>query len=235
MLWNFIDKVKKSFTLLEVLIVCGAFSIVIISIIWAINRSYAFMGSTRMKVRAINFAREWVEMMFNIRDTNWRENSWEKDKYWLRVWSWDVNFQKGVYILKEKDNGSGDIRIYADNLAVSEGNVENFYGDDFWRSENEANRNKSRLFFEWTYNYLSWKYENWNWTFDSVTWDVQDLLWNDGEFYRIVRVFDIVNKWSDCTMGDSCPKEMRFCVKVFYRYQWEHETELCSIMTNFEE
>lgn len=231
MLWNFINKVKKSFTLLEVLIICGAFSIVIVSIIWAINRSYAFMNSTRMKVRAINFAREWMEMMFNVRDTNWRENSWEKDKY--RLWSW-VKFDEGIYVLKEEKNATGDVRINATKLTVSD--IEGFYGDDFWRDENASSRNLARLSFTWTYNYLTWKYEGWVWKFDSTTWDVQDLLWNDGEFYRIVRVFGIVNKLpdSDCT-GDSCPKEMRFCVKVFYKHQWEHETELCSIMTNFEE
>jgi hypothetical protein len=35
--------------------------------------------------------------------------------------------------------------------------------------------------------------------------------------------------------NDSDPKEMRFCVKVFYRWNWEHSSELCSIMTNFME
>lgn len=231
MLSGFINKVKKSFTLLEVLIICGAFSIVIVSIIWAINRSYAFMGSTRMKVRAVNFAREWVEMMFNMRDTNWREKSWEKDAYWL--WTWSTKLGTGIYVLKEEKNGSGDTSIYAEGLSVLDAQIENFYnGDVFWEN---PKKDKARLTFTWTYNYLTWKYVSTWWKFEQATWDVQDLLWSDGEFYRIVRVYGVFDKLVDCTDSVGCPKEMRFCVKVFYRYQWEHETELCSIMTNFEE
>lgn len=226
MLWNFINKVKKSFTLLEVLIICGAFSIVIVSIIWAINRSYAFMSSTRMKVRAVNFAREWVEMMFNMRDTNWREHSWEKDVYWL--WTWSTKLKEGIYVLKERDNGSGDMYIYASGLNVSD--IDDFYNN--FRSSKV--KEQARLSFTWAYDYLTWKYDDWIWKFEQTTWNLQDLLWNDGEFYRIVRVYDIVNKIEDCS-DVSCPKEMHFCVKIFYRHQWEHETELCSIMTNFEE
>ena len=34
--------------------------------------------------------------------------------------------------------------------------------------------------------------------------------------------------------SDSDPKEMRFCVKVFYEFNGgHHSSELCSIMTNF--
>jgi hypothetical protein len=228
MLWNFINKVKKSFTLLEVLIICGAFSIVIVSIIWAINRSYAFMSSTRMKVRAVNFAREWVEMMFNMRDTNWREHSWEKDVYWL--WTWSTKLKEGIYVLKERDNGSGDMYIYASGLIVAPWEIDDFYSN-FRKSKVKE---QARLSFTWAYDYLTWKYDGWIWKFEQTTWNLQDLLWNDGEFYRIVRVYDIVNKIEDC-IDVSCPKEMHFCVKIFYRHQWEHETELCSIMTNFEE
>ena len=60
---------KKWFTLVEVLFVCSVFAIMVVWIILAINRSYTFMNNTRLQVRATNFAREWVEMMFNIRDT----------------------------------------------------------------------------------------------------------------------------------------------------------------------
>jgi hypothetical protein len=37
-------------------------------------------------------------------------------------------------------------------------------------------------------------------------------------------------------MKDWTPVEMRFCVKVFYDFNWwRHSSELCSIMTNFME
>jgi hypothetical protein len=72
------------------------------------------------------------------------------------------------------------------------------------------------------------------------------LIWDWLEFYRIVRVFGVYEKnkannpWSSdeatsAQMIDWTPAEMRFCVKVFYRWNWEHSSELCSIMTNFME
>jgi hypothetical protein len=65
------------------------------------------------------------------------------------------------------------------------------------------------------------------------------------DFYRIVRVYGIYCKSVDNKSNqeannafckeDSDPKELRFCVKVFYRnLSVPHSTELCSIMTNFE-
>ena len=63
---------KRGFTLAEVLIVCSIFAVMVIWIIFAINRAFLFMNNTRISVRASNFAREWVEMVYNIRDSNWR-------------------------------------------------------------------------------------------------------------------------------------------------------------------
>ena len=84
-----------------------------------------------------------------------------------------------------------------------------------------------------------------------ATGSLEELLkWNWTEFYRILRVYWIYCKNSQNTDDQSCldtstnlrdtiikaPKEMRFCVKVFYDgIEWKHSTELCSIMTNFME
>ncbi len=238
MLIDFKGRIKKSFTLLEVLIVCGFFSIVILAIIWAITRAYDFMNNTRMQVRAVNLAREWVEMVFNIRDTNWRKHSWERDKYWNNLWTWDVDnkFVPGVYVLNEWGNSSGDAYIYASDLNLAGNNLSKFYGDKFWDDEYSEKRENSKIVFTWTYSYLSWVYDGSSWTYQSATWDVKTLLWSEWDFYRVVRVYDVGGKWIGCPDGDACPKEMRFCVKIFYKNNTSRRsTELCSIMTNFEE
>lgn len=233
MLINLKDRIKKSFTLLEVLIVCGFFSIVILAIIWAITRAYDFMNNTRMQVRAVNFAREWVEMVFNIRDTNRRRHSGERDKYWNNVWTWDTKFTEGIYVLNEWKNSSEDVYVYASKLDV--GDIDNFYWDGFW-TESDTVREKSKIVFTWTYNYLSWVYDGSSWTYQSVTWDMKTLLWGEWDFYRLVRVYNVANKLNGCLDGDACPKEMRFCVKIFYKSNTaRRSSELCSIMTNFEE
>ena len=233
MLIDFKKRIKKSFTLLEVLIVCWFFSIVILAIIWAITRAYDFMNNNRLQVRAVNFAREWVEMVFNIRDTNRRRHSGERDKYWNNVWTWDVKFIKGIYVLKEWNNSSEDVYVYASKLNVNDGDIEDFYWDGFWTKHDEA-RETSKIIFTWTYSYLSWVYSDWNWTYQPATWDMETLLWSEWDFYRLVRVYDVVDKLGGCT-EDKCPKEMRFCVKIFYKNNTSRRSsELCSIMTNFE-
>lgn len=249
----------KWFTLVEVLLVCSVFAIMVVWIILAVNRSYVFMNNIRLQVRATNFAREWVEMVFNIRDTNRRRKSWEKDKYRIsNGYSWHINnsnkkaldggiLMEWIYVLKEKTTGSWDTYFYASWLIFWDNptnrlKIDNFYNDWndwFWSSTGtgESYRNAAKLTFSWTYYYPDPEFAGY-----TKTGSIQDLLWSETDFYRILRVYGVYcknanssNNTSTCDK-DSDPKELRFCVKVFYRNLWDpHSTELCSIMTNFEE
>ena len=253
-------KFKRNwFTMLEVILVCTVFAMLVTWIILAINRTYVFMNNTRVQIRATNLTREWMEMMFNIRDTNRRKCSWEKDKFWLYIGSWSANeekcdpgwylFEKWIYTIKEwRKNGSWDRFLYAQKLSdITPSEIEDFYELEWFFNEDKDNYNKARSWavvtFTWTYLYLSWSVATGN----VVTWNISDLLWNGVEFYRIVRVYGIYCKasdnpdpnrevgWGYC-YKDSDPKEMRFCVKTFYKMGvWHHSSELCSIMTNFME
>lgn len=200
-----------------------------------------------------------MEMVFNIRDTNWRKCSWKKDEFWLYLGSgetianessckagYDKLFKKWIYTIKEWRTGSWDRFVYAEPLSDidTDTEIEDFYEIE-WFFKNQEAYNKARSWaivtFTWTYTYLSWG--------EPVTWNISDLLlWDGVEFYRIVRVYGIYNKdatsptsndaissW-DPKLTDSTPKEMRFCVKTFYKMGiWNHSSELCSIMTNFME
>ena len=106
--------------------------------------------------------------------------------------------------------------------------VENFFGAAY-----SNQREASKIIITGDYSYYSW------WTLHTW-WKIADLLkvnWQD--FYRVVRVYWVYNKRSGCPNNkpEECPKEMRFCVKVFYTASlwWQHAKELCSIMTNFQE
>ena len=215
------------------------------------------MNNVRLQVRATNFTREWVEMVFNIRDTSWRRNSWEKDKHRLSNWySWYIyssntnrldwwTLTEWIYVLKEKTTGSWDTYFYASWLivwAANRAHIDYFYGDWFWDEGDDKyikSREAAQLSFTWTYYYPD---TDSNWVLHTETWSIQELLWSETDFYRILRVYGVYCKnntsptnTSGCPK-DSDPKELRFCVKVFYRNLWDpHSTELCSIMTNFEE
>jgi len=240
-------KFRRSwFTLVEVVLACSLFAIIVVWIILAINRSFVFMNNIKLSVRAANFAREWVEMVYNIRDTNWRKHSGERDQYWLNLWDrtqWfeERSFIKWVYVLKE-GNQDGNSYFYAKSLGIeSDTNIEDFYSNEwFWADQYVSARNNARLEFGWQ-QYSYYEYGD---DVSPVTVDVQDaLIWEWLEFYRIVRVFGVYKKNVDGTnieCDENCikswtPAEMRFCVKVFYVSQWKHSSEICSVVTNFME
>jgi len=242
---------RFSFTLVEVIVVCSMIAVMVIWIIFAINRAFVFMDNTRLAVRATNLAREWVEMVYNIRDTNRRKHSWEKDKYRLLTdpanatdsafyfW-WLPNYGEGKYfVIGEKTSLTGDTFVYATSVYVPNENGDEFYTLDWFFSEAyDGIRNKFKLDFTWTYSYYS----------GSVigTWNMEDLLgWSGITFYRVLRIYGVYKKNTDnpnnaCSDKATCltnwtPAELRFCVKVFYENKWYHASELCSIMTNFME
>ena len=230
---------KNAFTLVETMIVCTIFAIMVVWIILGINRAFVFMNNTKLDVIATNLAREWVEMVYNMRDTNWRKYSGEKDKHRTYWGTWNINLDSWIYVIKQWTTwASNDSYVYADFLTWDI----NFYDDMnvFFSEGEEADRDECKISFSWTYPYYSWGV--------IATWNLEDFLWWSGiEFYRVLRVY-----WVYCKNGtnldpnqvvdtnhcknDTDPKEMRFCVKVFYRNSWwKHAKELCSIMTNFME
>ena len=222
---------KKAITLAETIIVCTIFAIMVVWIILWINRAFLFMNNTKVLVRATNFSREWVEMVYNLRDTNWRKYSGEKDKHRLDMWTGSSKLTWWVYIIKEWTTWtSNDSYIYVESLTWNIDFYDNM--DVFFNENNGILREKSKISFSWAYSYYSGGM--------IVTWNLEDLLWWTGiEFYRLLRVYGVYCKNSGdanntACSSDSDPKEMRFCVKVFYEFNGgHHSSELCSIMTNF--
>lgn len=82
---------KKWFTLIELVIAIGIIGIWLIAVFVVLNSWFATMAQARWHVMAINLAREWSEIMFNLRDTNLHKRSGKKDLCWLNA--------KGVYAL----------------------------------------------------------------------------------------------------------------------------------------
>ncbi len=227
------------FTLAEIVILCSLFSFLILWVIVAINRSFTFVNNTRLAVRAANFAREWMEMMYNIRDTNRRKHSWGRDAYWLCIqedanWSCVKSFKQWFYTIEQGSNGAlkaEEINIwggcgysYIKDLYKSE---ETFFNDPVcaWDITTETKMEYSDVIAE----------------SDVMTGALLDGV----EFYRLVHVYGIYKKDVGNTntevsttteLTNWTPAEMRFCVKVFYRDgNWKHSSELCGLMTNFTE
>lgn len=235
---------KNWFTLVEVIIVWVVFAFIVVWIIWAINRSYMFMNNIKYQVIATNLAREWVEMMFNIRDTNWKKYSWKKDESWASFYKLGCP----MYAI-----GESSTWLYTTALSVPLLGCNNvpaniwrdvYDGSLFFNEQTNNNRNIQmfKVNLSWNYQYISGSIND-DWDIDRTnsTWSISDLLWNEIDFYRLVSIYGVYDKNKNdpdfrvTNLTDETPKELRFCVKVFYKTDKPHSSELCSVMTNFEE
>lgn len=71
--------------MIEILIVLLVFSTAIIVGINTASKSTQYLQRLRQQTIALNIAREGIEAMYNIRDTNRRRWSSQADQCWLKV------------------------------------------------------------------------------------------------------------------------------------------------------
>lgn len=226
---------KKSFTLIETLVVIVMISWGIVWILTVLNYAFSSLDKVKKDVIAINIAREWVETVVNVRDSNWIRWAWKKEQCFLKSdplndfwWDWcenDIWIWSGNYIL------SWDYMswIYYNKLisVTWELNMLNSI------SSEDANYAMCLKNSYW-YNCQWWPFNSW----DIAEW----------RFYRQIKwvwLFDKVNdrqiicdNWlDDDWFGNTCwttsAKEFRFCSKVEYLGTSIWKIELCSVITNF--
>ncbi len=71
--------------MVEVIIVLRVFSTALIIGINAVNNSSRYLNRLRQQTIALNIAREGIESMYQIRDTNRRRRSSQKDQCRLKA------------------------------------------------------------------------------------------------------------------------------------------------------
>ena len=76
---------KKGFTLIEILIVIFVISMGLILIIRGMSETHRYLSETAQKTIALNLAKEGIEAVYNLRNSNWRKWSDKKDECWLNV------------------------------------------------------------------------------------------------------------------------------------------------------
>ena len=78
-------KTLGGFTLIEVLVVVFVLSMGVIVIMQGIHKTTTYISETAQRTIALRLAREGIEGMYNIRNTNWRRRSDSRDKCWLKA------------------------------------------------------------------------------------------------------------------------------------------------------
>lgn len=255
---------KKGFTMVEVIIVLRVFSTALIIGINAVNNSSRYLNRLRQQTIALNIAREGIESMYQIRDTNRRRRSSQKDQCRLKAdplsdeWSSgcdnDPWIGKGHRVIQQEE---GNINLIKDDRVQGYSTEERGnYGvrdeDIYGNLENERQKDSES---GQTITENPWKiYQLHNidgeWidheSFSSLNQELKNTEnkkeWN---FYRVIRVQGLYSKdgnseltcsdGSDSNCGDSSAKELRFCSTIIYTRPYQGMVNICSIMTNFQE
>ncbi|MCX6822870.1 MAG: hypothetical protein NTX91_02640 [candidate division SR1 bacterium] len=224
---------KKGFTLWEILVIIVVISVGLMAIISLLTYGLNYVQKSRQRIIAINLAREGMESIYQMRDTNRQRRAGRKDQCWLKINPLldtnndecmnDTRMQSGSYILSTNEI-SGQNYLLLSGGSMSSLNIGN--GVD------TGDLNYSLC--------LSGGLRTACPGTISVT--------PEGRYFREIRGYGLFikdvpltgGKYMSCTSGvdylncgSSSAKEFRFCSKVVYMGYGTGEVELCGLITNF--
>lgn len=227
-------KKKTGFTLLEVMVIVVLIGLWLITVIEALKNSNTYLQKTRQKIIAINLAREGVEQMINIRNTNRQKRAGEKEITRLkRNPSID---ESPTGLSNDSWFGSGNYII----LTTTLNDQQYFYGSGINQAFiiGSGTSSSGNLQYALCESGGVWK---------ACPWQIpQSKEWY---FFRRIEGKWVFKKESSTTGGEPllCPtgwastdcstpsaKEFRFCSIVEYIGNGVGKVELCSVLTNFE-
>lgn len=223
---------KSGFTIREILIIIVIISIGLMSVVVVLTNGMKYVQKTRQKVIALNLAREWMEAVYQMRDTNWTRRAGVKDICWLktnplvneevdircaddpRMMSWAYVLQRLTLQWQEYFALTGifDSLNLADGVDTGDKQFSLCQQDGFWRNciwENSAT-SEGKYFrqIEWRGLFLK---------------DVATTWWTE----------IVCSSWINISCASNRAKEFRFCSKVAYVGDSVGEVELCGVLTNF--
>ena len=227
-------QISQAFTLIELIIVVVILWIGLIGVFLTLKNSYKFLQGIKEKTMAINFAREGVEWVFSVRNTNWQRWSGKKDQCWLKI----------NPLVDEGSEGCEDDTWF--------GSGKTYILDITWDQQYFYLKEQSPAFTPtWPITNDDWKYllcldptTNLIKACPNYSWRPSDYF-DPTLFFRQVRWWYLLDKnantFLNCSAGsdtncwDGRFEEKNFCVDVFY-FDWvKKKVTFCTVMTNFKE
>ena len=71
--------------MVEIILILVIIATALITIIQGISKTTQYISEMRQRTIALNLAKEGIEAVYNIRDTNWRRRSANTDECWLKA------------------------------------------------------------------------------------------------------------------------------------------------------
>jgi len=207
---------KKATSIVEAMIVT---LIVTLWVTWMYKiyfNSNALIDSTENKIKAINIAREWIEAMTNIRDTNWI-TLWSDYKNCWNTYNYNNACVWNIATITDIPNWSGWYIIYK--------NIKNN-----WQLKNYPTWNYSNPIYRT--NYIVWL--SWSW-FYTQTW-ITILTSNlKPVFTREIQISYIEDTNLDTIFTSNDEKMKVTSIVRWGDRSWnkEHEIKFESILSNW--
>lgn len=226
---NYYSKIKqyKSFTLIEVMLVIVMISFGLIWLLMSLSYGSSSLEKIRKEVIAINIAREGMEAVYNIRDTNWTRWSGRTSYCWL----------KANPLVDEGTSGcENDPWLTWSNYILS---GESMSWQQYFRLIADSSTLSLKDWISSQDNqYIMCMNNNLWYNCPGGTWYIKE--W---KFFRMIKWINLIDKntdsilnctdWSSSSCSDDSAKEYRFCSSVEYQWSTLGKVELCGVITNF--
>lgn len=76
---------RRAFTLLEIIVAIAVISVALSTAIYILHNSTQFLQTTEIKIKNTNLAREGIEAVFQIRNSNRLRRSGSRNQCWLKI------------------------------------------------------------------------------------------------------------------------------------------------------
>lgn len=257
-------KKKNWFTMVEIILILVIIATALITIIQGISKTTQYISEMRQRTIALNLAKEGIEAVYNIRDTNWRRRSANRDQCWLKI----------NPMIDEGGDGCENDTLFGggSRYAIISTGEPNYYAikrasreDDSSRAMNESkNLVKDHKKLQQQIKAITKRTQNnnsdphWNFRMHFVEGQRIDHdkflelqkkgkteALNQGIYRRWIAGWWIHSKETGTFIKciteqhpeckDASAKEFRFCSTVIYSSPYQGIVNLCAIMTNFVE
>lgn len=158
----------KAFTLLETLIVIMVFCIGILVVLNGLSQTLRNKDYANTQIKSAFFAREWIEMVFNLRDANYH-----KELPWNCIFQWNKNLTDEWCKENLQPWTVLKISMWSNNeyIYVETGSIDELDFDSIFTGY--------QIYFHTWNNVLNgatWYYYDYSWTEEEKTWFARYLL-----------------------------------------------------------
>lgn len=223
---------KKGFTIWEILVIIVVISVGLLSVVVVLTNGMTYVQKTRQKVIALNLAREWMEAVYQIRDTNRTRRAWVKDACRLKIdplvdeWALrcidDTRFTSGAYALQRLTADGQEYFALIASLStwIDLSNGLDSGDLDFSLCQQSGLRYSCMWTLPTTSEGKYFREIEWLWLYlkdvSTTWWDLITCTW-----------------WTAPDCWTSRAKEFRFCSRVVYIGESTGEVKICGVITNF--